>query len=140
MDFLNEFNKIMNESGTFAMATSKENVPNVRIITFCSDENKNNVVYFPTYKKSPKTVEILENDNVAFTTIPNGHGGVVRVKNARVKKSELTVDDIKDGIIKKFAGFAGMAANAGHAMEVYEIYFDEAIVTVGHGNVGKVIF
>ncbi|MBU3076045.1 pyridoxamine 5'-phosphate oxidase family protein [Clostridium estertheticum] len=96
------------------------------------------VVYFPTFKQSPKTVEFSQNNNVAFTTIPNGSASFVRVTNVTVQKSALTVDDIKDGIIKKFPGFAGMAANAGPMLEVYEIHFNEAAVTVGHGNVGKV--
>lgn len=138
MDFLNEFEKVMENSATFAVATSINNAPNVRIITFYHDSQNNGVVYFPTFKQSPKTVEISQNNKLAFTTIPNGPGGVVRVTNATVQKSSLTVDDIKDGIIKKFPGFAGMAANAGPMMEVYEIHFNEATVTVGHGNTGIV--
>jgi uncharacterized pyridoxamine 5'-phosphate oxidase family protein len=120
------------------LATSVDNDPNVRIITFYYDNQNNNIVYFPTFKQSPKTVEILQNNKVAFTTIPDGTVGIVRVKNAIIEKSTLTVHDIKDGITKKYPGFAATVANAGPMMEVYEIHFSEAEVTAGYGNVGKV--
>lgn len=138
MDFLKEFEKVMESTATFALATSVDNAPNVRIITFYYDGENNGVVYFPTFKQSPKTVEILQNNKAAFTTIPDGTVGIVRVKSATIQKSALTVYDIKDGITKKYPGFAATVENAGHMMEVYEIHFNEAEVTVSYGNVGKV--
>ena len=138
MNFLEEFEKIMKSTATFALATSVDNAPNVRIITFYHQAERSGVVYFPTFKQSPKTVEISQNNKVAFTTIPDGTVGIVRVKNAIIQKSSLTVHDIKDGITKKYPGFAATVANAGPMMEVYEIHFKEAEVTVSYGNVGKV--
>ncbi|GKU30558.1 pyridoxamine 5'-phosphate oxidase family protein [Clostridium folliculivorans] len=138
MDFLKEFERTMENSATLALATSVDDAPNVRIITFYYDNQNSNVIYFPTFKQSPKTVEILQNNKVAFTTIPDGIVGIVRVKNAVIKKSTLTVHDIKDGITKKYPGFAATVANAGPMMEVYEIHFKEAEVTVNLGNVGKI--
>ncbi|AWK51565.1 pyridoxamine 5-phosphate oxidase [Clostridium beijerinckii] len=140
MDFLKEFEKTMENTATFALATSVNDMPNVRIITFYYDNKNNNVVYFPTFKQSPKTVEILQNNKVAFTTIPDGTVGIVRVKNATIQKSSLTVYDIKDGITKKYPNFAATVENAGSMMEVYEIHFKEAEITVNYGNVGKVTF
>ncbi|GFP76544.1 pyridoxamine 5'-phosphate oxidase family protein [Clostridium fungisolvens] len=137
MDFLKEFEMTMESSATLALATSVDNAPNVRIITFYYDNQNNNVVYFPTFKQSAKTVEISQNNKVAFTTIPDGKVGIVRVKNAMIQKSDLTVHDIKAGITKKYPGFEATVANAGSMMEVYEIHFNEAEVTVGYGNVGK---
>jgi uncharacterized pyridoxamine 5'-phosphate oxidase family protein len=138
MDYLKEYEKVMENTATFALATSVDNAPNVRIVTFYYDAQNNGVVYFPTFKQSPKTVEIAQNNKVAFTTIPDGTVGIVRVKNTIIQKSTLTVHDIKDGITKKYPGFAATVANAGNMMEVYEIHFKEAEVTVGYGNVGKV--
>ena len=140
MNFLKELEKIMESTATFALATSVDNAPNVRIITFYHDAERSGVVYFPTFKKSPKTVEISENNKAAFTTIPDGTVGIVRVKNATIQKSALTVYDIQDGITKKYPGFAATVENAGPMMEVYEIRFNEAEVTVNYGNVGKVTF
>ena len=65
---------------------------------------------FQHFKQSPKTMEISQNNKVAFTTIPDGTVGIVRVKNA------------------------------GAMMEVYEVHFKEAEITVNYGNVGKVTF
>lgn len=138
MDFLKEFEKVMESTATFALATSVDNAPNVRIITFYYDGENNGVVYFPTFKQSPKTVEISQNNKTAFTTIPDGTVGIVRVKNATIQKSALTVYDVKDEITKKYPGFAATVENAGPMMEVYEIHFNEAEVTVSYGNVGKV--
>ena len=49
MDFLKEFERTMENTATFALATSVNDIPNVRIITFCCDNENNNVVYFPTF-------------------------------------------------------------------------------------------
>jgi uncharacterized pyridoxamine 5'-phosphate oxidase family protein len=140
MDFLKEFEKAMENTATFVLATSVENTPNVRIITFYYDPKNNDVVYFPTFKQSPKTVEILQNNKAAFTTIPDGSVGIVRVKNAEIQKSNLTVYDIADAITIKYPNFAATVANAGPMMEVYEIHFKEAEVTVGYGNAGNITF
>ncbi|GFZ33049.1 hypothetical protein CSC2_35750 [Clostridium zeae] len=139
MEFLKEFEKVMENTATLALATSADNGPNVRIITFYHDAQNNGVVYFPTFKQSQKTVEISQNNRGAFTTIPDGTVGIVRVKNAIIKKSNLTVHDIKDGIVKKYPNFVATVENAGPMMEVYEIHFKEAEVTIGYGNVGKVV-
>jgi general stress protein 26 len=138
MDFLKEFEKIMENTATFALATSVDNAPNVRIMTFCCDAENKGTVYFPTFKQSPKTMEILQNNKAAFTTIPDGTVGIVRVKNAEIQKSTLTVHDIKDEITKKYSGFSDTVASAGAMMEVYEIHFTEAEVTVNYGNVGNI--
>ncbi|EKQ53518.1 MULTISPECIES: pyridoxamine 5'-phosphate oxidase family protein [unclassified Clostridium] len=140
MDFLKEFEKTMENTATFALATSVKDIPNVRIITFYYDNQNNNVIYFPTFKQSPKTMEISQNNKVAFTTIPDGTVGIVRVKNATIKKSDLTVYDIKDGITKKYPNFATTVEKAGAMMEVYEVHFEEAEITVNYGNVGKLTF
>jgi hypothetical protein len=83
-------------------------------------------------------MELSQNNKVAFTTIPDGTVGIVRVKGATIQKSTLTVYDIKDEITKKYANFATTVANAGAMMEVYEIHFTEAEVTVSYGNVGNI--
>lgn len=138
MDFLQEFEKVMENTATIALATSQDNAPNVRIVTFCYDAQNKGVVYFSTFKNSPKTMEFLQNDKVAFTTVPAAPGGVVRVADATIRKSGLTVEDIKAGIIKKYPGFEATAKNVGHMFDVYEIHFNEAVVTADPSNVGRV--
>lgn len=139
MNFLQEFEKVMENSALFALATSQNDAPNVRILEFYYDINNKGVVYFPTFKNTPKTTEFSQNNKVAFTTIPNGQAGVVRVKNAVVQKSNKTVNDIKDEIIKKFPGFKPVVENEGYRIDIYEIHFHEASVQAGHNNNGSII-
>lgn len=138
MDFLKEFGKIMESCPTMALATSRDNSPNVRIVTFCYDPKNKGVVYFTTFKNSPKTKEFEQNARVAFTTIPVVPGSAVRVADAIVKKSELVVADIKDGIIKKYPSYEATAQNLGHLLEVYELHFQTATVTANPQNTGVI--
>ncbi len=69
MDLIKEFHKIMEEQNDIALATSVNNIPNVRLISFyfCPDEN---ILYFSTFKNEVKTKEFEQNNKVSFTTIP----------------------------------------------------------------------
>jgi len=49
MDKKKEFEKIMNEATKLALASSVDNVPNVRILNFVYSENEN-VLYFQSRK------------------------------------------------------------------------------------------
>ena len=78
--------EVMKNTSLIALASSVEDLPNVRILDIFFDE-KQNVVVFPTSALSPKVKEFEANDTVAFTTIPQGPGPVVRVQNATVSKT-----------------------------------------------------
>lgn len=130
MNFLQEFEKIMEGTMNIAIATSENNIPNVRIVTYYYDNRNKGVVYFPTFRQSAKTKEFSQNNKVAFTTVQTIPGTpFARVTNAIVQKSNLAVDDLKDGFIKKFPGFAAMVEQAGPMLDIYEIHFNEAAVT-----------
>lgn len=128
---LQTFNRIMEKTAHIALATSKDNKANVRVMTIWYNLANKGVIYFPTEKTSLKTKEFAHNSEVAFTTIANFQNGIVRVKSAAVKKSQLTVDDIKDGIIKNAPVFANTLQRLGKdVFDVYEVHFDRAYVTV----------
>jgi uncharacterized pyridoxamine 5'-phosphate oxidase family protein len=143
MDFLKEFNRIMEKTINIALATAVDNIPNVRIINFCYDPQKEGVVYFSSFRGNPKTLEFSKNNKVAFTTIPivpaesSEH---VRVTNATVQKSDLTIYDLKDEFIKKLPSYEMLIAQAGNMLDVYEIHFNEASVTLDVKQAGKVTF
>ena len=61
--------EVMKNTSLIALASSVEDLPNVRILDIFFDE-KQNVVVFPTSALSPKVKEFEANDTVAFTTIP----------------------------------------------------------------------
>lgn len=138
MDFLHEFNRIMRDTTNIALATSVEDVPNVRLVNFYYNPENKGIVYFASFKGSAKLLEFSANNKVAFTTVPVGSGEHIRALNARVQKSSLTIYDLKDEFIKKLPNYEVTIAQAGHMLEVYEIHFKEANVILGIGQADKI--
>ena len=68
MDVKKEFLKIMSEQKEIALATSVNNIPNVRIVNFIYDST-NNILYFSSFKGNDKIKEMESNSHIAFTTI-----------------------------------------------------------------------
>ncbi|WP_375180478.1 pyridoxamine 5'-phosphate oxidase family protein [Enterococcus rotai] len=124
------FKEIMAEHTEIALATSVEEVPNVRIVSFFYDESKK-CLFFSTFKGNEKITEFQKNPNVAFTTIPTENTNHVRVHYAKVQKSELSVYDVAEQWIQKIPSYEENIKNAGQMLELYEIHFTEAIVILG---------
>lgn len=141
MDFSKEFYRMMDEAINIALATSVGDIPNVRIVNFYYDPQNKGVVYFSSFRGLPKTLEFSQNNKVAFTTVPTApteNSEHVRVNNATVKKSDLTIYDLKDGFIKKMPSYEMLIKQAGDMFDVYEIHFKDANVIVGVRQAGKV--
>lgn len=119
--------EVMKSSSLIALASSVEDLPNVRILDIFFDE-KQNVVVFPTSALSPKVKEFEANNTVAFTTIPQGSGPVVRVQNATVSKSDWSIDEIKDTLIAHRPGFEMMLRGFGENVLIYEVSFTKALI------------
>lgn len=119
--------EVMKNTSLIALASSVEDLPNVRILDIFFDE-KQNVVVFPTSTLSPKVKEFEANDTVAFTTIPQGPGPVVRVQNATVSKSDWSIDEIKNTLIAHRPGFEMMLKGFGENVVVYEVSFTKALI------------
>lgn len=138
MDFLQEFNRLMNNTTNLALGTSVNDVPNVRILNFIYDAEKKGVVYFASFNGSPKTLEFSQNNRVAFTTIPVGTSEHIRVINGIIQKSNLTIYDLKDEFIKKLPSYEIIIEQAGHMLDIYEVHFKEADVILDIGKQSKV--
>lgn len=138
MDFLKEFNRLMETTTNLSLATSENNIPDVRIMTFFYDPKNQGTAYISTFKQAPKTQVFLNNNKVAFTTIPVGSSEFVRVTGATIEKSALSIYDLKEGFIKKFPDYAVTIERAGAMLEIYEIHFTEAHVTLGMGTQGNI--
>ncbi|MCL2359363.1 pyridoxamine 5'-phosphate oxidase family protein [Candidatus Bathycorpusculum sp.] len=136
MDYLKNFNEVMAESMVIALASSANDVPNVRIVNFIYENGR---VYIAT-GKSAKLAEFKQNNKAAFTTIPQTADGTkhVRVKTASAKKSEMTVADIHDRFVAKLPFFEMIFTQMGHEMEIWEICFNEADVIVDMQHEGKI--
>ncbi len=125
------FENIMLKSDTIALATAVDNKPNVRVISYIFDNNK---VYFTSFKGRPKNAEIEANGMVAFTTEALEGGKCVRVLNGTCKKAEVTVHDMRDKFVKRHPSFEIGFEKAIDMMELFEISFDSAMVTLGFGQ------
>lgn len=91
------------------------------------------MLLFPTSRKTPKVSEFDQNTKVAFTTAPSQTGAIIRVQKAQVKETDITLDEIKDALIAKRAGFEHLLGMLSQEPVVYQICFDEALFTV-HGQ------
>jgi uncharacterized pyridoxamine 5'-phosphate oxidase family protein len=132
MDFSQEFNRIMVSQKELALATSVDNIPNVRIINFYYNTSRKGVVYFSTFSDNSKTKEFAKNNIVAFSTIPSNGNEHVRVNNATIQKSDLTIFDLKNEFIKKIPDYETIINEAGNQISLYEIHFSKATVTLDY--------
>ena len=122
-----EFLKIMSEQTEIALATSVNNVPNVRIINFYFDP-EDNVLYFSSFKENDKVKEIKVNPHVAFTTIPHSGNEHVKAKGI-VQKSSKTIFDVANQFIAKVPNYKNTMEYAGESLVLFEVRFDTAVVT-----------
>ena len=122
-----EFLKIMSEQTEIALATSVNNVPNVRIVNFYFDPEEN-ILYFSSFKENNKVKEIKANSHVAFTTIPHSGNEHVKAKGI-VQKSSKTIFDVAEQFIAKVPNYKNTIEYAGESLVLFEIRFDTAVVT-----------
>jgi len=127
MNIKTEFLKIMAEQTEIALATSVDNIPNVRIVNFYF-EPAENILYFSSFKGNDKIKEINSNPYVAFTTIP--HSGNEHVKaNGMAKKSSKTIFDVAEQFIAKIPGYKDTIEYGGESLILFEVKFETVIVT-----------
>ena len=122
-----EFLRIMAEQTEIALATSVNNVPNVRIVNFYFDPCEN-ILYFSSFKDNDKVKEIEENPSIAFTTIPHTGNQHVKAKGL-AKRSSKTVVDMAEHFIAKVPDYKKTIDYAGESLILFEVRFDIAIVT-----------
>lgn len=137
MDFYENFKIMMQKHTEIALATSVNNVPNVRIINFYYNPQKK-IIYFSTFKENEKVKEIKLNNNVSLTTIPKEGTAHIRVQNGIVQKSSLSIYDLKKEFIRKIPDYEEIINEAGKFLIVYEICFQKVLVTLNY-NASKEI-
>lgn len=135
MNIKTEFLKIMAEQTEIALATSVDNIPNVRIVNFYF-EPAENILYFSSFEGNDKIKEINSNPYVAFTTIPHSGNEHVKAKGI-VKKSSKTIFDVAEQFIAKIPGYKDTIEYAGESLILFEVRFDTAIVTKDLNTIKK---
>ena len=125
----------MAEQTEIALATSVDNIPNVRIVNFYF-EPAENILYFSSFKGNDKIKEINSNPYVAFTTI--SHSGNEHVKaKGMAQKSSKTIFDVAEQFIAKIPGYKDTIEYAGESLILFEVRFDTAIVTKDLNTIKK---
>ena len=127
MNIKTEFLKIMAEQTEIALATSVDNIPNVRIVNFYF-EPAENILYFSSFEGNDKIKEMNSNPYVAFTTIPHSGNEHVKAKGM-VKKSSKTIFDVAEQFIAKIPGYKDTIEYGGESLILFEVKFETVIVT-----------
>lgn len=140
MDYRKEFNAVMQKTVNMALATSVENVPNVRIVNFCYDIAAPGVVYFATCRDNLKTIEFAKNSTVAFSTIPAEGITHVRTQGATIKKSRHSIKDLKNLFLAQIPDFSETFEQIGDELDVYEVHIKSAKITLGFDQQGIISF
>ncbi len=121
----------MKEDFSIAIATSENNMPNVRMVSYIFDSGK---VYFFTFKGTKKTIELITNSAIAFTTLPQNSMSFVRSVDAKCSVSSLSILDVKDKFIEKYSDMQNIFDMGTERFELYEITYNKAIVTKTMGQ------
>ncbi|MDR2934128.1 MAG: pyridoxamine 5'-phosphate oxidase family protein [Rickettsiales bacterium] len=103
MNDITNYNNLMSKATEIALATSINEVPNVRIVNYIWDDANPNTIYIFTDPESVKMKEVKENNNLAFTTIGNQ---VVQVQHGVLRQSSRNVDELKSMFLKKMPFYA----------------------------------
>lgn len=135
MNVKTEFLKIMAEQTEIALATSVDNIPNVRIVNFYFDPAEN-ILYFSSFEGNDKIKEMNSNPYVAFTTIPHSGNEHVKAKGM-AQKSSKTIFDVAEQFIAKIPGYKDTIEYAGESLILFEVRFDTAIVTKDLNTIKK---
>ena len=125
----------MAEQTEIALATSVDNIPNVRIVNFYFDPAEN-ILYFSSFEGNDKIKEMNSNPYVAFTTIPHSGNEHVKAKGM-AKKSSKTIFDVAEQFIAKIPGYKYTIEYGGESLILFEVRFDTAIVTKDLNTIKK---
>ena len=125
----------MAEQTEIALATSVDNIPNVRIVNFYFDPAEN-ILYFSSFEGNDKIKEMNSNPYVAFTTIPHSGNEHVKAKGM-VKKSSKTIFDVAEQFIAKIPGYKDTIEYGGESLILFEVKFETVIVTKDLNTIKK---
>lgn len=107
------FEKVMQESINMTLATSVDNKPNVRVVTFAYDPVRTGKVFFTTFKGNQKVKEFAKNPNVACMPLRESPEANAQVRIfGTVQKSNVSLDEIIAIIAKKYPGNADTSKKA----------------------------
>lgn len=126
------FDQIMQNTVNMALATSTDDRPNLRVVTFGWDAANPKTVYFTTFKGNQKTREFAQNPHVALLPLPEDADAPAQVRIfGKVRPAGKSLEEIAPWILAKMPSFSETMKAAGPMLEVYEVNYDEVQVTIG---------
>lgn len=115
-----------------ALATGVNDKPNVRVVTFAYDKNRTGRLFFSTFKENQKIAEFTQNPNVSCMPLPETAEADLQIRIfGKVQKSALSLEELVALITPKYPDGGDTIKMGGEMMEIYEVCFTEAFVTVG---------
>lgn len=140
MDYKKVFCEMLGKTNEIALATSVDGAPNVRIVNFCFENVKPEILYFASDRENQKVAEIKENNRIAFTTVPHGDIPHARSNDAVAIKSKRSINDLKGLFVARIPGYDETIDAIGNCLDVFEIHIKNAFVVVDFENAGPVSF
>ncbi|MDR3126646.1 MAG: hypothetical protein LBT92_03375 [Rickettsiales bacterium] len=128
MDDIKKYLDIITKTNEIALATSIDNVPNVRILNVIVKPEQPQILYFASDRSCRKVSEFAQNNAVAFTSVPHGEIAHVRSNKSSVQKSKLTLADVQGQLIATIPGYDETIAAIGETLDIFEIHVKEAVV------------
>ena len=141
MSDISNYLEILGKTNEIALATAVNNIPNVRIVNFCFNADRPDILYFASDITNNKILEFEQNNVIAFTTVP-ADGGIPHVRSIRaaVEKSGRTMEEMAQLFISTISGYDEAIAAIGDALTVFEIHVKEAVIITGFEEPGFVTF
>jgi uncharacterized pyridoxamine 5'-phosphate oxidase family protein len=131
MSVINKYKDVLGNTNEIALATSVENIPNVRIVNFFCNPERPHILYFAADRTNRKVQEFAQNNIIAFTSIPADGIAHVRSIKATVKKSKQTINEVAQSFISAIPGYDETIKAIGDMLDVFEIHVNEAIIVTG---------
>jgi len=131
---LQAFYEILAKTNELALATSVDNVPNVRIVNYCFDEKRPGIIYFASARDNNKVGEFAVNNKVAFTTVPTDGASVPHVRSNKtiVQKSEFSIGELSELFVKAIPGYDETLAAIGDELDVFELHVKKADLIIDY--------
>lgn len=132
MDLKKAFYEVMENTVNMALATSVDNAPNVRVVTFAYDKEKGGKVFFTSFKECEKVKELEKNPRIACVPLPENPDVETQVRIfGEAKLSNISLEEVIEIIDQKYPDGATTIKSGGPMMNIYEVNFSKAYVTIG---------
>lgn len=141
MELKQQFEEIMGSAVNIALATCVNDQPNVRVVTFAYDKNSAGKLFFSTFKGSQKTIEFTQNPNVSCMPLPQTAESDSQVRLfGKVQKSDMSLEQLIRLIAAKYPDGADTLQMGSEMMDIYEVCFTEAFITIGMAEAQSITF